>query len=237
MRRQPPRPSGVFDIAFLTHDPGVTEVVLVRHGQQQIDDPLRGKVGDFIDPPLSDTGRRQANLVGERFGPERVDAVYASTLRRAYDTGAAIAGHHGLEPIAVADLREVEVFRDVPPECSAVEFVGRDALVVARDRMIIEKRWDVYPYSESSDAFRARVVAAIEDIITSHRGQRVVVACHGGVINAYVAALLGIASDMFFRPAHTAVNVVVAGQDGIRALRSLGDVNHLQQDASELLTY
>ena len=60
---------------------------------------------------------------------------------------------------------------------------------------------------------------------------------HGGVINAYVASFVGIGSDMFFRPAHTAVNVVLAGTNGVRALRSLGDVNHLQHDADQLVTY
>jgi broad specificity phosphatase PhoE len=232
-----PRPSGVFDIAFLTDGSDITEVILVRHGQQQIDDPLRGKVGDFIDPPLSQLGRRQAQLVGERFVGERVDAVYASSLQRAYDTGAAIGAHHGLTPTVLPGLREVEVFRDVPPEESAVEYIGRDVLLVARDRMIVEKRWDVYPLSESSDDFRTRVVVAVEDIIARHPRQRVVVACHGGVINAYVASFVGIASDMFFRPAHTAVNVVLAGTNGVRALRSLGDVNHLQHDADHLVTY
>jgi broad specificity phosphatase PhoE len=232
-----PRPSGVFDIAFLTDSTDVTEVILVRHGQQQIDDPLRGKVGDFIDPPLSEIGRVQAKLVGGRFRGERVDAVYASTLQRAYDTGAAIGAGHALTPTVVADLREVEVFRDVPPEESAVAYIGREVLLVARDRMITEKRWDVYPFSESSADFRARVVRAIEDIIARHPRQRVVVACHGGVINAYVASFVGIGSDMFFRPAHTAVNVVLAGPDGVRALRSLGDVNHLQHDADQLVTY
>jgi hypothetical protein len=54
----------------------------------------------------------------------------------------------------------------------------------------------------------------------------VVIACHGGVINAYVAHHLGIREDMFFRPGHTAVNVVAAGH-GVRALRSLNDLHHL----------
>lgn len=232
-----PRPSGVFDLAFLTDGTDLTEVVLVRHGQQHLDDPLRGKVGDFIDPPLSAIGRRQAQLVGERFADERVDAVYASTLQRAYDTGAAIGAHHSLTPTVVADLREVEVFRDVPPSVSAVEFVGRDALLLARDRMVTEKRWDAYPFSESSKEFRTRVVAAIEEIIAGHPRQRIVIACHGGVINAYIANFVGIGSDMFFRPPHTAVNVVLAGINGVRALRSLGDVNHLQHGADQLVTY
>ena len=42
---------------------------------------------------------------------------------------------------------------------------------------------------------------------------------------------------MFFRPARTAVNVVLAGANGVGALLSLGDVNHLQHDADQLVTH
>ena len=99
-----------------------------------------------------------------------------------------------------------------------------------------ERSWDVYPYSESSAEFRKRTVNAIEAIVATHEGQRVVIACHGGVINAYIGHHLGIREDMFFRPAHTAVNVVFAGQHGVRALQSLGDVHHLADDP-DLLSY
>jgi broad specificity phosphatase PhoE len=105
-----------------------------------------------------------------------------------------------------------------------------------RERMMVERRWDVYPYSESSAEFRKRVVNAIEGIAASHEGERVVVACHGGVINVYLAHHLGIDYDMFFRPAHTSINVVLAGHHGVRALRTLGDVHHLAGEP-DLVTY
>jgi broad specificity phosphatase PhoE len=226
---QPPagRLPSVFDLAFLTGVQPVTELILVRHGEQHIPDPRSGPVGDMIDPPLSERGREQARLVGERFAGIPIDAVYTSTLQRANHTGRAIAEHHGLECVVVDDLREVEIFRDIPPEQNAIDYVGRELLLGIRERMVTEKSWDVYPYSESSFDFRKRTVNAIEAIVASNEGRRVVVACHGGVINAYVAHHLGIAYDMFFRPAHTAVNVVFAGHHGVRALQTLGDVHHL----------
>jgi broad specificity phosphatase PhoE len=70
------------------------------------------------------------------------------------------------------------------------------------------------------------VVNAIEGIMVSHPDQRVVVACHGGVINAYIGHIIGSRYDMFFRPAHTSINVV-AGGEGRRALFRLNDVHHL----------
>jgi broad specificity phosphatase PhoE len=216
----------VFDEAFLTDVFDVTTLTLIRHGQQDIADRGAGPVGDLIDPPLSALGRRQAELVGKRFAEQSVDVVYASNLRRAYDTGLEVARHHSLEPIVIEDLREVELFRDIPPERSAVEFVGRDLMLGIRERMVAERRWDVFPFSESSFEFRKRTVNAIEAVVAGNRGRRVVIACHGGVINAYIGHVLGVSEDMLFRPAHTAVNVVLAGVR-VRALQSLGDVHHL----------
>jgi 2,3-bisphosphoglycerate-dependent phosphoglycerate mutase len=234
MTDTPSRIPSVFDLAFLTGVEPVTTLILVRHGQQHIPDPRSGPVGDVIDPPLSEIGERQAELVGQRFADQHIDMVYASNLRRALETGRQIARHHDLEPVVLEDLREVEIFRDIPPEMNAVEFIGRDLMLGVRERMIAEKRWDVYPHSESSFAFRKRTVNAIEAIAATNEGKRVVIACHGGVINSYVAHHLGIDYDMFFRPAHTAVNVVFAGHHGVRAVQSLGDVHHLTTD---LITY
>ncbi|HEY8173092.1 MAG TPA: histidine phosphatase family protein [Dehalococcoidia bacterium] len=216
---------GSFDVAFLSGREDATQLVLVRHGQQTFDPA--GSVSQIIDPPLSDLGRSQARLVGMALSTERVDAVYASPLQRALETGREIARHHRLEPIVVQDLQEVQVFRDVPHDRTPLDFIGRQALAGLRQRMIVEKSWDVYPYSESSHEFRKRVINAIEGIVATHPNERVIVACHGGVINAYVGYVIGSRFDMFFRPAHTSINVV-AGAEGVRALFKLNDVHHLQ---------
>jgi len=226
----------IFDRAFLTDVEDVTLLTLVRHGEQHIPDPRQGPVGDIVDPPLSERGERQAELVGERFSTARVDAVYASPLRRALDTGRQIARHHRLETVVMPDLREVEVFRDIPPDRSAVEFFGQSLLLGIRERMLRERSWDVYPNSESSFDFRRRTVNAIEAIIAENAGKRVVIACHGGVINAYVGHIIHSPFDMFFRPAHTSVSVVAAG-DGIRALHSLNDTHHLHTDEGSFLSH
>jgi probable phosphoglycerate mutase len=230
--------STVFDYseyAFLTGEQVVAELVLVRHAHQRPGRP-GGPFGEVVDPPLSEVGERQAHALGRRLSDERVDAVYTSNLERARATAAAVAGHHDLQPVTVPDLREVEVFRDIPAHASIEEFLDARLLLGVRERMLFERRWDVYPYSESSADFRRRAVNAIEGIAATHEGHRVVVACHGGVINVYLAHHLGIDEDMFFRPAHTAVNVVVAGHHGVRAVRMLGDVHHLDAEP-ELVTY
>lgn len=215
---------GPFDLAFLSGREDVTELLLVRHGQQDIRENM--SVGEFTDPPLSALGESQARLVGMRFSTERIDHVYASPLKRALETGREIARHHRLEPVVIEDLQEVAIFRDVPPDKTPLDYVGRLQLVGTRQRMVQEKTWDVYPFSESSHDFRKRVINAIEGIIATHPGERIAVACHGGVINAYIGHIIGSKYDMFFRPVHTSVNVVAAAE-GVRALYRLNDFAHL----------
>ena len=236
MSHGPARSPMVFDRAFLTGVEGVTELVFVRHGEQYVADPAQGPVGDSFDPPLTERGVHQAKLVGERFSTEKIDCVYASPLKRAFDTGAQIAKHHRLTPIVINDLREIEVFRDVPADKSAVDFLGLSLLRGLRERMLKERKWDVYPYSESSFDFRKRTENAVESIIAENEGNRVVIACHGGVINSYMAHIIGVDADMFFRPAHTSVSIVFSGH-GVRAMQSLNDVAHLLTAKESFLSH
>ncbi len=43
---------------------------------------------------------------------------------------------------------------------------------------------------EDEETFNARTIGAIERIIGEHRGERVAIVCHGGVINAYLTHIL-----------------------------------------------
>ena len=81
-----------------------------------------------------------------------------------------------------------------------------------------------------------QTVNAIEGIAASHPGERIVIACHGGVICAYLGWILGISQDMWFRPAHTSVQIVRA-RDQVRAIDSTGDTRHLLTAEGDLRTY
>ncbi|MBA2282913.1 MAG: histidine phosphatase family protein [Acidimicrobiia bacterium] len=234
----PPPPPTALDRAFLSDVDGVTHVVLVRHGEQDVPgDPRRASPAEWIDPPLSELGRRQAEAVGVGLSTERIDHVYASPLQRAADTAAQIAGRLGLEVAIVPELREIELFRDLPEGTSLLDAVDPLLLRGARERFARERRWDVYPFSETGDELRHRVLMAIEGIIATHPGSTVLIACHGGVINTYLGAVLGlVGEDMFFRPHHASVHRIVAHGDR-RIVRSLNEVHHLRAVDPALVTW
>ncbi len=234
-RKKVGRTPGVFDEAFLTGVPDVTEVLLIRHGQQHID-PDNATTGDWLDPPLSEHGQAQARLLAAALSTIHIDQIFCSPLKRARETAQPLAEMHRMDVEIIDDLREVEVFGDLPHDQTAREALGDDLLKALRQRMLVEKNWDVYPHSERSYDFRKRAINAIETAIARNAGERIAIVCHGGVINAYMGHIIGSRYDMFFRPAHTSVNVAVAGGDR-RVPRSLNDVHHLMTAEGDFLSY
>src|SRR2546425_2921355 len=85
----------------------VTELLLVRHGET--DWNREGRFQGHADPPLNDLGRKQAAELAATLAGEEVTAVYASPLRRAFETAELIASARGLRPVPVEALREVDV--------------------------------------------------------------------------------------------------------------------------------
>jgi broad specificity phosphatase PhoE len=224
------------DRAFLTNIDDVAEVILVRHGQQRFPENLSAATpADWRDPPLTELGDLQAAATGRHLAGERLDAVYASPLKRALATGEAIAAAHQLGVSVLPELEEIHMFGDMPANKTAMDQVGPLLLAGYRERFARLRRWDVYPHTETSLEFRRRVNAAIEGIVAAHQGETVAIACHGGVINAYLAEILGLSEDMFFRPAHASVHRVLA-KDDRRVILCLNEVRHLVT-AEDLLTF
>ena len=204
------------------------ELVLVRHGQQI---PLvERRDEEHHDPPLSELGPRQIVAVADHLAGEEIDAVYSSHLVRARETGDAIADRLGLEPAIIEDLREVELFDRGVPRGQTWEQLNRLPEWVESGEVFVETgRWDAFPFSEDSTPFRTRIRSAFAEIVQRHPTGRVVVACHGGVINGFVADVLGIDRDFWFRTAHCSVNRVFVGE-GRMAVWNLNEVHHLPGD-------
>ena len=196
-----------------------TELLLIRHGRS--DDVVPGSP-ESEDPPLHAAGVEQAAALAARLAEKRIDAVYASNLRRAIETAAPIAAVHGLEVEQVPDLREVFL-----GEWERGEF---RRLAAARDpefvRIMETGRWDGIPGGESDDALRRRVRTAIDGLAARHAGESIAVVCHGGVINAYVADVLGVERTHVFPCENTSVTLVRTGPRA-PVLLVVNDCHHL----------
>ena len=132
-----------------------------------------------------------------------VAAVFTSPLERAVVTARAVAARHGLSPVVREGLREIELgeadglqFEDYPSDL-------QQALLQAPATVR-------FPGGESYEQLRARVVAALDELVAQHDGQTVVVVSHAGAIRAALATWLSVAPDASFRidQSFAAVNVV-----------------------------
>ena len=194
------------------------ELLLVRHAL-----PVRRELEEgAADPELSADGREQAEHVAQYLASETLHAVYASPLRRAVETAAPIAAAQNLEIAERTGIAEWDQ--------ASSEYIPIEELKAANDprwQAIVSGEWDS---DESEENFAARVIATIEEIVGQHRGERVAVVCHGGVINCYMSHVLGITETpmAFFYPNYTSIHRVAASGRGHRSLLTLNETSHLR---------
>ena len=202
-------------------------LVLIRHGRVDFEsrefwETPRGRQWN---PPLGEVGRDQANRLRAGLMPmERPSALYCSPFSRCVETAAPFAEAAGCEPTYEADIGEVFVG---DWEGESFEQILSSDEEAARRFHAREPLWTLAPGGEEGSAFRTRVVAAVERMLLDHRDGDVFVVAHGGVINAYVMHVLGIADrDMFFLPENTSLNIVDIEGDQ-RRIRFINDTRHL----------
>jgi broad specificity phosphatase PhoE len=221
--------------ALLVPQTGVTELVFVRHGQPERPGPNPTR-DDYADPPLAALGQAQAKVTAAALAAQPLTAVYTSNTRRASGTAVPIAEAQGLEPVVYPELREFESFRDVPEGEPVRGWVSETLMRGLSERFVRERSWGCFPFSEGAAAFRNRVASAVETIAAAHRGERVAIVCHGGVINAYVAHIWEIRADVVFNAAHASISRILAAGDR-RAVWVLNDFHHLTAAGDDHVNY
>ena len=155
----------------------MTTLLVIRHGQSVANE--EDKFAGFSDFDLTDLGRKQAELaalyIKERY---TVDAVYASDLLRAYNTGLPTARAFGLEVTARESLREVYAGRWEAMKYSDINKTEGE---------IFQKWFNDYtnaycPEGESVHDVCLRVWEETKKIVTAHEGETVVIASHANPV-------------------------------------------------------
>jgi probable phosphoglycerate mutase len=204
--------------------PGSTELLLVRHGASA--DSVEGETFELVegqgDPPLSEIGRHQAEVVATRLGHELFDGMYVSTLRRTSETAAPLVDRTGMTPVVDADLREV-FLGEWEGGLLRQKAADRDPLF---ERVFAEQRWDIVPGAESREAFGGRLRRAIERIATAHPGGRVVVFSHGAAIGEILAQTTGSEPFAFVGADNASISKIVVTPERW-VLRGYNDTSHL----------
>lgn len=157
----------------------MTTILLARHGETDWNRDQRFQ--GHADPPLNDAGRAQADDLATALADEDLAAVYSSPLRRAFETAEIVAAAHGLEPVAVGALREVDVGSWQGLTRAEVESRFPEQYARWLDHA---QGWED---GESYEQMGERVVAALLELAAAHDGERILVVTHGGPIRAAYA--------------------------------------------------
>jgi len=194
------------------------EIILIRHAI-----PVRRELESGIaDPELSAAGIRQSELLADYLSSETIDAIYTSPMRRARETALPLARVLKMESNVVDGVAEYDR--------NSEWYVPVEELKAANDPRwleLISGEWN--GTDESEIEFSQRVITSIETIINQHSSQRVAVVCHGGVINTYIASILGLENQRgFFYPNYTSIHRIAAARSGERSVVTLNETSHLR---------
>jgi probable phosphoglycerate mutase len=168
-----------------TGDAAETTILLARHGETEWNRERRWQ--GLRDLSLNERGRDQANALAQKLEPVPLSAVYASDLRRAYETALVVAEAKGLAVTPMRELREVDVGSWTGLLYDEVKERFRDAYLQVRTRT--GRGWEG---GETYAEMGRRVLDAMRRIARDHPGDAVLVVTHSGPIRTVHAHAVGL---------------------------------------------
>lgn len=201
-------------------------LILVRHGESLANNEkfFAGQ----LDVELSELGRRQAEMTAEYVASAyKIDKIYSSTLRRAYDTAKAISERTNLEIIPRGELREI-----YSGEWQGLHFDELQEKFAESYGVWINDIGRAEPPSgESVAELYGRAWRAIESIAAENGdGSTIVVSTHATPIRAILCRLHGYAvEDMKNIPWGSNASLAVLELDGATwSIKLAGYDEHLK---------
>ncbi len=196
-------------------------LLLARHGQTQ--DNVEGRIQGRNDVPLNDEGRSQTRLLAKRLSAMKIDAIYSSPLRRAWETAMPVVGYHDVDVQANDWLMEASygVWDGLTwPEVRNRYPLAFAEWAVDRDR-VPEGAETVHQVSNRANNF-------LGQIRRDHRKETVLVITHGGPLRVLVCIAFGMDLKKSFDMAidNTAISELTFSPRGV-ILRRHNDSAHL----------
>jgi probable phosphoglycerate mutase len=191
------------------------QVLLVRHAL-----PLRSEHGEGSDPDLSEEGLAQIERLPKALARFPLSRVVSSPQRRAIQTADPVAADRGLT--VEIDDRFAEYDRDLPVY-----------IPIEQIRAEMPEEWarlaqGHLPSAVDEDAFRARVRAAVDDLVaTADPEDTVAVFSHGGVINVLLHEILGTARLLSFPVDYASVTRLLFSRSGQATVAAVNTTEHV----------
>ena len=202
----------------------MTRLIITRHGQSIANAERR--FAGHSDFDLSEIGQQQAELVADYICQnEKIDVIYSSDLKRAFNTALPTATRLGMDIIPTTALREI--------------FAGEwEALTTDEIAETYTADFDVWKNQyaksrctggESTAEVYARAIATVADIAGKHDGKTVLVSTHATLVRALSAYALGLSADQAgdISFTHNASINIFTYEDGRLLPEKLNIIEHL----------
>lgn len=189
-----------------------TKIILIRHGES-LGNANRTFLG-HTDLDMSSLGYLQAYATAEYLKDEKIDVIYSSDLKRAYNTAVPHAKIRQIDIISSKNLREMYV-----GEWENMKF---DDIIAKWGREEYEEKWKNnfgtfrFPSGESIEEGGIRFYNEIMRICNENEGKTILIAAHAAVIRAFWAIISGISWENLAKvyPFSTNASYSVAYFDG-----------------------
>ena len=160
-------------------------IIFARHGQTEWN--IQYRFQGRTNVKLTETGKRQAHALAARLSSWPPDVIYTSPLDRAYYTASAIAEPHGLTPLILPELEEINF--------GTWEGESNSSLEKAQNSTYALWRSDPFFYppegAETWERLYVRLAKAVK-VFLQGSYKRIVVVSHGGIMRALYAVFLGL---------------------------------------------
>jgi probable phosphoglycerate mutase len=191
------------------------QLLLVRHAL-----PLRSEHGEGSDPDLSEDGFAQVTRLPEALARFPISRVVSSPQRRAIQTAEPVAVAREL-PVEIDD-RFAEYDRDLPL------YIPVEQIRQERPEEWARMAQGHLPSAVDEDAFRARVRAAVDDVVAKAGPEDTVAAfSHGGVINVVLHEILGTTRLLSFPIDYASVTRLLFSRNGQATVATVNSTEHV----------
>jgi broad specificity phosphatase PhoE len=200
----------------------------VRHGETE-----SNRLGVFrgrLDVPLNATGLAQAEgLAAVLAADGPLVAVHSSPLRRAWDTACAVAGRHGLAPVADEAFNNIDLG----------VWQGMEKARIEREQPDLWRVWVTdpekltLPGGETLARVRERSQRRTLELVREHEGRRFAIVTHRSVLKLLGGALLGISDPFWKLYLDNAAYCVVAHENDAFVLLKWNESCHVKERVIE----
>ena len=200
------------------------KLYLIRHGETEWNSIKRWQ--GWTDIELSEKGRNQARLLGERMKNMDIDEIYSSPLKRAYETARPAAEAKGME------IKTMDCFKEI--NFGEWEGMTSEEISAKYGKEFGEflKNPEEMPFSGegSFKNVEKRIDKGFEKILEGKNGKSIAVVTHGGIIRIAVKYLLGIEGQWFNKTwiDNTSITLVEIHKN-YNLLRVLNDSSHINK--------